>query len=375
MIAHAAAARKKELPAVPGWRDELDLVTWPAALFVAVLACALLAVGVSSWARADKDAVLEHATRVRQQAAARYRNVETEKREIRLYQPRFTELLGAGLIGAENRLGWIEAVRQAQAAHHLPSVSYEIEPQQALRMDGGFELGDYQLRASRMQLHLGLVHEGDLFDVLADLRNAGLFTAEACKLRRDPTPPGAGAGSHVLADCSLVWLSLAPPSGTPQVARSGLTFEAVGSGLTFGHFAPAKCPNVRPDPTASNVRPHPEGCGHSALGRLFSTPDERQRLDAQRGIPPAPAIAEAPPPAAPPPAPPEPVTVDGVVRRSNGVSTVWLNQQPRHDAHISGPLSKPLVSVPLASGATVLAKPGQRVDVSAGTVREDDAHD
>ncbi len=357
MIAHASAARKKALPAVPGWRDELDLVTWPAALFVAVLACALLAVGVSSWARADKDALLEHATRVRQQAAARYRNVETEKREIRLYQPRFTELLGAGLIGAENRLGWIEAVRQAQAAHHLPSVSYEIEPQQALRMDSGFEFGDYQLRASRMQLHLGLVHEGDLFDVLADLRNAGLFTAESCKLRRDPAPPGAGAVPRVLADCSLVWLSLAPLSGTPQT---------VGSGLTFVHFAEAKCTNVRPDP---------EGCGHSALGRLFSTPGERQQLDAQRGMPPAPAIAEAPPPAAPPPAPPEPVTVDGVVRRSNGVSTVWLNQQPRHDARISGPPSKPLVSVPLASGATVLAKPGQRVDVSAGTVREDDAHD
>ena len=64
------------------------------------------------------------------------------------------------------------------------------------------------------------------------------------------------------------------------------------------------------------------------LGRLFTTPEERQMLEALRNQP---RRAEAPPeplePEAPAPKPPplQSVRVDGFVSRSRGNNTVWIN--------------------------------------------------
>jgi hypothetical protein len=197
------------------WRDELDLVRRPAALLLAALAGAALMVGASSWIRIEKETALAQAARTRALDYAKFRNVENEKSEIQQFQPRFIELRAAGLVGDENRLAWVEAVRQVQEERKLPSVSYEIEPQQALAMDRPLDLGDYRLRGSRMRLHMGLVHELDLFNLLDDLRNAGRFSVENCKLTRNSAPPDAGAAPRVLGECTLVWLTLGSAPAAP----------------------------------------------------------------------------------------------------------------------------------------------------------------
>ncbi|TAH46323.1 MAG: hypothetical protein EYC67_09140 [Betaproteobacteria bacterium] len=59
-----------------------------------------------------------------------------------------------------------------------------------------------------------------------------------------------------------------------------------------------------------------------AFGRLFHTPAQRETLE--QDVPPPPVI-EAP---APPPAPAAAGTalrIDGILRRSDGANTVWLN--------------------------------------------------
>jgi hypothetical protein len=107
-----------------------------------------------------------------------------------------------------------------------------------------------------------------------------------------------------------------------------------------------------------------------ALGRLFTTPEERHRLDVGRGLAAAPPAPPPPAEAAPPPPPaPPPVTVNGVVRRSGGQSTVWVNQQDEARP-ISGSNQDPRVTVTLPSGAQVQIKPGQTVDMATGQVRE-----
>ena len=101
------------------------------------------------------------------------------------------------------------------------------------------------------------------------------------------------------------------------------------------------------------------------IGRLFTTPEERHKLDIARGTVAAPP---APPPVtlAPPPAPPAaPVTLNGMVRRSAGPSTVWLNQEAQH-ARVDGTR----VTVTLPSGERVRIKPGQTVDPNAGAVKD-----
>lgn len=198
----------KNLAAKRTWRDELDLVRWPAAAFVLVL-CAAAALVISlGWMRRQQDESLDNARKIHVAANSRFRNVELEKQEIAVYQPRFLALQPTGLIGPENRLAWIEAVKQSQASRGLPSVSYEIEPQQVLAMDTPFALGDYQLHGSRMKLQLGLLHEGDLFAFLGDLRRAGSFSIQDCRIKRISVPAELPLAPRLQAECSLVWLSL-----------------------------------------------------------------------------------------------------------------------------------------------------------------------
>ena len=108
------------------------------------------------------------------------------------------------------------------------------------------------------------------------------------------------------------------------------------------------------------------------LGRLFLSPEQRAQLDAQRYGPPAPDPALAAPPSPPPPPPPAPpVELNGVVQRSSGRSTVWLNQEAQNEPHNHLARGQPgTLTLRLSNGQVVLLKPGQRYDPASGTVTE-----
>ena len=117
------------------------------------------------------------------------------------------------------------------------------------------------------------------------------------------------------------------------------------------------------------------------LGRLFFTPSERARLDELRRRPPPAPREVASAKAEPSPTPPAPqyITLNGVVRRSDGTTTVWLNNKP-----VTGPRSEEgLVVTPSArtgsgnvtvrvpaTGRTIDLKVGQQVEVRSGQVQE-----
>jgi hypothetical protein len=111
------------------------------------------------------------------------------------------------------------------------------------------------------------------------------------------------------------------------------------------------------------------------LGRLFYTPAQRTQLDTLRSqkniAPPAPEVKDAP-------AVPDTVTYGGVVRRSDGRSTVWINNRAVNDGKPLDELSissrvRPDHSVtlqlPQAPGVVKL-KVGQSIDVTTGTIAE-----
>jgi hypothetical protein len=123
------------------------------------------------------------------------------------------------------------------------------------------------------------------------------------------------------------------------------------------------------------------------LGRLFFTPEQRAQLEtarAQRDRR-APVVIEtepAPKPvvSAPQPRGPEVVTFSGVVQRSDGKSTVWVNGKPvteRNRIMNDGELAitgvrndgSVTVAVPQASRRAAL-KVGQSLDVESGVIEE-----
>lgn len=212
MSAHPSTIKNRQAsaPLQRTWRDELGLIRRAALVFCAATLAAMLAVGTSIWFLDEQHDTLAHAQQVREAAAARLRNVEIEKAEIRVYQPRFVQLKAQGLIGEERRLEWTESIRQIQAARRMLPVAFEIEPQQLVAMASPLAIGEYQLRGSRMNVHLDLLHEGDLFDFLSDLRRRHFFTVQDCKITRSSAPQEGVITARLLADCTLNWITLAP---------------------------------------------------------------------------------------------------------------------------------------------------------------------
>ncbi|GGY21165.1 hypothetical protein GJV26_29310 [Massilia dura] len=121
-----------------------------------------------------------------------------------------------------------------------------------------------------------------------------------------------------------------------------------------------------------------------ALGRLFTAPDERMRLDRDRASAPtvaqqaqaqiqvqeqqAAAAAMTGPAAGTPAPPPAPLRLTGVVRRSDGRATVWIDDEPR-ETTLARYKAGGAIPVETPRGS-VLVKPGQSVDPNDGTIRE-----
>lgn len=118
--------------------------------------------------------------------------------------------------------------------------------------------------------------------------------------------------------------------------------------------------------------------GAPAIGRLFSTPAEREALDARRrngGVDATVPAAGAAVPAAQAETPAPPVELNGIVRRSGGKSTVWLNAvaQPTGNDNLTGAArATPGLKVNTPSGQKITLKPGQRYDFNDNRVKEAD---
>jgi hypothetical protein len=187
-------------------RTDWDRLRRPALLLMASLLLAAMTAGLSAWFRSDSAETLRRVSVVRDAAFQRLRTLEQQQRDIAAFQAPFLVLQERGLIGPESRLAWIETIQSAQQVRRLLAASYEIEAQQAVAAP--VELAGYRLRGSRMQLHLGLLHELDLFMFLDDLRHAGIYSMEDCRMRRVALPPSTTEAPRLLADCTLVWLTL-----------------------------------------------------------------------------------------------------------------------------------------------------------------------
>ena len=124
---------------------------------------------------------------------------------------------------------------------------------------------------------------------------------------------------------------------------------------------------------------------HAAdLGRLFLTATERARLEELRAPAPAAASNGAESLEASSGQAPTPITVNGMVRRSDGTTTVWINGISSFDGDTEAlpgyvdraRLSKGRVIVKEASAAqSVVVKPGQTYDPALGVVSEHHAGD
>lgn len=102
------------------------------------------------------------------------------------------------------------------------------------------------------------------------------------------------------------------------------------------------------------------------LGRLFFSPDERAILDQQRQKGSSVVVTST-----------ERITLNGIVQRSSGKTTLWINRLPQNENETPqgvtvqpGKTSKPSAVLLLPSGKQVQLKAGQTFDAAKDSVRE-----
>ena len=121
----------------------------------------------------------------------------------------------------------------------------------------------------------------------------------------------------------------------------------------------------------------PATAADTDLGRLFFTPAERKALEEARKRNIRAEVQAAEKPAQPTRPPLRSVTLSGVVRRSDGESTVWINGKPVDGVTADGLKVRVTAGQQAAvivhepdKGHTLRLKVGQRADILTGRVEE-----
>jgi hypothetical protein len=115
------------------------------------------------------------------------------------------------------------------------------------------------------------------------------------------------------------------------------------------------------------------------LQRLFTTAQDRAILNAKREEPPpAPPLpttgSATPSPVAPRPKPPRYITFNGLIKRSHGPTTLWINDS--QDLFRQGfsveldKITEKTVPIFLSNKRRIELKPGQSVNTLNGTIKE-----
>lgn len=157
-----------------------------------------------------QQAIPETAAAQERQVAARDRltQAETERIEIRDFQPKFEQLRARGFVGPENRLAIVEAIQAIQKSRGLMPVTFSLAPQQVVAIDPALLAAPLELHSTSVRLQMDMLHEMDLVNFLHDLKARGFFSTKECLVTAVADVEPAAQVAHASADCTLYWMSV-----------------------------------------------------------------------------------------------------------------------------------------------------------------------
>ncbi len=183
-----------------------DLLRGSVVLLVVSLVVAGVALAASYHFWNKQETALERERSALLTARSQYQALDDEEDIIATYLPRYVALEAEGIIGREQRLDWIDVLRESARAVQVPRLEYVIAAQRPFETGMLLNVGDYGVYASSMRLDVGLLHEGDLLELLGRLRRevSGLFGVSGCRMMRtDRELRLAPDASNVEAQCVL----------------------------------------------------------------------------------------------------------------------------------------------------------------------------
>jgi len=186
-------------------QSDLRYLALPGLVALIVVLAGLATVYLAQRFLEDAHAELEQARTERAAIQNKLRRATEEEREIRASLVNYQRMRQHGIIGDEQRMDWVEAVKAIRTERGIRDLRYAIEPQQTLEYPGFKKVAGIDFLDSRMKIEADLLHEGDLFDIMADLRArlAPYVIVRACDLGRIAAASTDEYGPHVRAECML----------------------------------------------------------------------------------------------------------------------------------------------------------------------------
>lgn len=199
--------------------DSLDwsVIKLPIILFILVT---LFSVGTVSPSYFFKENTLQEYRKQKQRfivISQQYLTIDKDKEMIKQYYPEFIKLYDKGVVGHEQRLNWLETLRMSSERIGLPDLTYDISRQDEYVPEFNIDLGNFALYESTMNLNIGLLHEGDLLSLIADLNKhaKGMFAVKKCDfLRPNETLIEMPDAANIKANCELQWFNIRKIDGT-----------------------------------------------------------------------------------------------------------------------------------------------------------------
>ena len=152
----------------------------------------------------------------RNEIDGKLRRVSSEQSEIKEKSERFNALQARGVIGDEQRLEWVELLKDIRDRQRLLDLQYEFVPQREIstksdaKSDGKPD-GGFGFFASTMKVQIKLLHEEDLTRFLAELREQAraLIQIKSCTVSRLPQEVNdSSLSAQLLADCQIDWVTV-----------------------------------------------------------------------------------------------------------------------------------------------------------------------
>lgn len=143
----------------------------------------------------------------------RYNTAVQERQLIEHFLPQYRQLEKVGFVGEENRLDWIDLLRELAVRHRVLGLGYDVQPRVPVAPSANINVGEFQLQGSEMQLRLSVLHEGNLLGLLQDLsvQNAGVFNLRSCTIERTQREIAISSETaNLTAVCTLVWNTIQP---------------------------------------------------------------------------------------------------------------------------------------------------------------------
>lgn len=141
-----------------------------------------------------------------------YSNMVNDIDLLDQYRTLYSDYKASGLIGKERRLSWVESLESTNEVLRLPTLTYDLNPQEKFLRPGFKAHRGVEINSSPMDLSIGMLHEEDLFALLEGLRLSirNLFTVDSCSINR-PSPVTASLDTkraNLTSKCTIRWVTI-----------------------------------------------------------------------------------------------------------------------------------------------------------------------